>query len=186
MKKRLGFDLILLGDSTSGKDTQALLLAKKYKVKLARSGEYLRNLKGYKYRHGVPAPTNLIIPFLNHYLKDLKRGNIIFVGAARLRHEAEYLVRQLKKRHRNFFAIYIKIPKREIIKRSKLRAARLEDVDVRLIKSRIAYYNKEVSRTVKYYQGLKKLRLINGNQSIKKVSLDIQKAINGYQRSKRD
>src|SRR4026207_1987374 len=138
--KKLGFDLIILGDSTSGKDTQALLLAKKYKVKLARSGEYLRKYKAKQYVSGGLAATNLIIPFLNYSLENIKRDqNIIFVGAARLKKEAEYLVKQLKKRNRDFFVIYIQLPKTEIIKRSLLRAARAEDKDLRLINSRIKY-----------------------------------------------
>lgn len=181
--KRLGFDLVILGDSTAGKDTQALLLAKKYNVKLARSGDYLRKLKSYKYRQGVPAPSNVIIPFLNHHLTNLSpKKNIIFVGAARLKNEAEYLVKQLKKKNRDFFVIYIKIPKSEIIKRSNARAERLEDTDLKLITSRIAYYKTKVSQTVKFYQSLKKLKIINGNQSIKKVSQDIQKALNDHNR----
>ncbi|OGE83566.1 MAG: hypothetical protein A3B10_03275 [Candidatus Doudnabacteria bacterium RIFCSPLOWO2_01_FULL_44_21] len=187
MKKRLGFDLILLGDSTSGKDTQANLLAKQYRVRLARSGHYLRQLKSYKYRGGVPAPTSLIIPFLNYYLKNLSwHRNIIFVGAARLKHEAEYLVKHLKQRNRDFFVLYIKIPKSEIIKRSKRRAERLEDTSLTLINSRIAYYKTKVSKTVKFYQTLKKIKFINGNQSIKAVHHDIINAIHDYQRSKRN
>src|SRR5687768_10792941 len=101
--KKLGFDLILLGDSTSGKDTQALLLAKKYNVLLAQSGEYLRKLRSYKYRHGVAAPSNVIIPFLKHYLKRGSNKDLIFVGAARLKPEAEFLVKELRKKKRDFF-----------------------------------------------------------------------------------
>ncbi len=181
--KKLGFDLILLGDSTSGKDTQALLLAKKYDVILARSGDYLRKLKTYNYRQGVPAPSNLIINFLDYFLKKGKNKNIVFVGAARLKNEAQYLVKELKKKNRNFFVIYIKIPKTEVIKRSRLRAARLEDTDLKLINSRINYYKTKVSKTIAFYQDLRKIKLINGKQSIKNVSQDIEKAIHDYQRS---
>ncbi|MBI2356291.1 MAG: nucleoside monophosphate kinase [Candidatus Doudnabacteria bacterium] len=187
MKKRLGFDLILLGDTASGKDTHALLLAKKYNVRLARTGEYLRKLKGYKYRHGQPAPSNLVIHFLNHSLKHLGwHRNVIFVGAARLRHEAEYLVRQLKKRQRDFFVVYLKLPKKEIIKRSKRRAERLEDVELKLINSRIAYYKNKVSGTVRFYKKLKKIKFAKANQSINKVHSDIEKVLHDYKRSRRD
>lgn len=180
-KKRLGFDLILLGDSASGKDTHALLLAKKFSVKLVRSGEYLRRLKGFRYRHGKAAPSNVIIPFLNYSLKT--KSDLVFVGAGRLKPEAEYLVKQLKKKNRDFFAIYIKLPKQEIIKRSNLRAQRLEDSDLNLINSRIAYFKKNVNKTVEFYQKLHKLKFINGKQTINKVSKDILKAIHDYQRS---
>lgn len=186
MKKPLGFDLILLGDSTSGKDTQSLLLAKKYNVKLARSGKYLRKFWPKQYVQGGVAPSNLLVFFINQALKHLGNKNIVFVGAARLRPEAQYLVKQLKKRNRHFFTIYLKLPKKEIIKRSNSRAQRLEDIDINLINSRVAYYKTEVSKTAKFYQKLGKLKYINGNQSIKLVSRDIQKVINDYKKSRRN
>jgi adenylate kinase family enzyme len=172
--KQLGFDLIILGDSTAGKDTQALLLAKKYNVKLARSGEYLRKYKAKHYVQGGVAPTKLILPFLNDSLRGLKPSqNIIFVGAARLKPEAQYLVKLLDQKKRNFFAIYIRLPKKEIIRRSLNRSARLEDRDINLINKRIKYYKEQVSKTVKFYQTLKKIKFVNGNQSIKAVSAAI-------------
>ena len=182
--KRLGFDLILLGDSTSGKDTQALLLAKKYNVRLARSGEYLRKYWPKQYVQGGVAPTKLILPFVNQSLKGLKPNqNLIFVGAARLKVEAQYLVKQLNRLKRDFFVIYIRLPRNEVIKRSLLRSARQEDKDLILINKRIKYYKEQVGKTVEYYQGLHKLKFINGKQSINKVTKDIQKVINDYSRS---
>lgn len=181
--KRLGFDLIILGDSTSGKDTQALLLAKKYNVKLARSGDYLRKHKAKEYVSGGPAPVNLIITFLDDSLKNVGNKDIIFVGAARLKTEAKYLVKKLNQKKRDFFVLYIKLSKSEVIKRSMARAARREDTDLKLINSRINYYKTQVSKTVRFYQDLQKLKFINGKQSIKKVSQDIEKAIVGYKNS---
>ena len=40
--KKLGFDLILLGDPTAGKDTQAAILMKKYELKSVESGKEWR------------------------------------------------------------------------------------------------------------------------------------------------
>ena len=40
MKKRLGFDLILLGAPAAGKDTQAILLERKFAFKPVESGKY--------------------------------------------------------------------------------------------------------------------------------------------------
>src|SRR5688572_5095120 len=110
MQKKLGFDLIILGDSTSGKDTQASLLAKKYSVRLAGSGEYMRKYFPKQYVSGGPAPVRFITGFIDHSLKKIGKKNIIFVGAARLKPEAQYLVKQLKKLKRDFFVVYIKIP----------------------------------------------------------------------------
>jgi adenylate kinase family enzyme len=184
--KKLGFDLIILGDSTSGKDTQALILAKKYKVSLAGSGEYLRKFRPKQYIQGEAASTKIILTFLKNSVKKIKPDqNLVFVGAARLKPEAEYLVKILKEQKRDFFAIYLRLPKEEIIKRSFLRSERPEDSDLALINKRLKYYKELVSKTVTYYKGLKKLHFINSNQSISKVARDIQKTINDYQRSKR-
>ena len=184
--KKLGFDLIILGDSTAGKDTQALIFSKKYNVRLARSGEYLRKFKPKEYVQGGPAPTKLILPFLNHSLKNLGNKNLIFVGAARLKPEAQYLVKLLKKNKHDFFVIYIKLPKAEIIKRSTRRASRLEDINLNLINGRIRYFKELVSKTTHFYKTLNKIKFINGKQTIKQVSSDIQNAINDYQQSQRN
>jgi adenylate kinase family enzyme len=163
-----------------------LLLAKKYNVKLAGSGAFLRKFKAKEYVSGGPAPVKMIFSFLDYSLKNVGDKDIVFIGAARLKPEAQYLVKQLKKRNRDFFAVYIKLPKREVIKRSLLRAAREEDTNLKLIEGRIKYYKNQVSKTVKYYQSLRKLKFINGQQSIKQVSQDIQKAINDYERSQKN
>ena len=182
--KKFGFDLILLGQPTSGKDTQALLLAKKYKVQLVRSGDYLRKHWAKKYVQGAPAPSNLIKLLLDESFKKSKSGtDLVFVGAARLLPEAKYLVAQLKKRKRDYFVIYIDLPREEIIKRSVSRGQRLEDKDPKLIKARIAYFKKLVSKTEAYYKKLHKIKYINGKQPISKVTKDIEKLIHDHQRS---
>src|SRR5690606_30810158 len=107
--------------------------------RLAQSGEYLRKYFAKRYVQGGPAPTSLILPFLNDSLKNIGDQNIIFVGAARLKPEAQHLVKLLKKHKRDFFVLYIKLPKREIISRSLKRGKRVEDRDVNLINMRIEY-----------------------------------------------
>jgi adenylate kinase family enzyme len=74
MKKRLGFDVIILGDPASGKDTQAKLLERKFLLKSVESGKYLRGLQKNKTQLGAeirkilikgsPAPINVIKEFL--------------------------------------------------------------------------------------------------------------------------
>ena len=53
-----------------------------------------------------------------------------------------------------------------------------------LIKKRIAWHRDQVSKTVKYFQSLKKLKLINGNQSVPKVTKDILGEIKRYSNQK--
>ena len=50
----------------------------------------------------------------------------------------------------------------------------------KLIVTRIKWHKDQVGKTVKYFKSLKKLKTINGNQSISKVTKDILKAIEGY------
>ncbi len=192
MKKRLGFDLIILGDSASGKDTQAALLIKKYDLSPVASGAYFRRLmkeRRYEkilektYSKGLPAPTILMLGLLKESFEAIKSGqDFVFIGAARLKQEAEFLVKYLKKQKRDFLAIYIKLPKQEVIKRS-LKRSRKEDHNPKFIANRFDYYKKEVSQTKKFYQKLGRLKFVNGNQPITKVSRDIEKIIHDYQRS---
>jgi adenylate kinase family enzyme len=193
MKKRqLGFDLVLLGDSTSGKDTQAAILESKYNVLPVASGAYLRSLMRRKkfakllkkvYLHGRPAPTEIMLGFLRQSFRKIKRGqNFIFVGAARLKPEAEFLKKYLDKHHRDFLVIYIRISKREVLRRSLVRG-RPGDNDPTFIKNRFAYYRSQVSRTIAFYKKHKKLKYVNGEHSIHQVAETIDQIIHDHQRS---
>jgi len=50
----------------------------------------------------------------------------------------------------------------------------------KLIAKRIKWHKNQVGKTVKYYENLKMLKKINGNQPIPKVTKDILKAIEAY------
>ncbi len=184
--KKLGFDLILLGDPTSGKDTQTEILMKKYSLKPIESGKYWRALAKKKNRDGAwlrrtmslgyPAPVVLMKKFLREKVKNIPRDkNLIFVGNPKLKPEAQLLTKLLKEKNRKFFALYIKIPILEILKRTKLRA-RLKSED-NGVKNRIRYTKNQMGKTVKYFESLGKLKKINGNQTISNVTKDILKEI---------
>ena len=194
--KKLGFDLIFLGTPASGKDTQARLLMNHYELKRVESGAYFRRLMkrkdslGLRVRKTVgqakPAPVSLMKMYLaNELMRAPKNKNLAFVGNPKLKPEAQYLVKQLNMRRRNFFALYISLPAKEIIKRSFYRM-RHDDLKKIMIQRRILWHQKQVGKTVKYFEKLGKMKIINGNQSILKVSLDIQKAIDDYKRSERN
>jgi len=193
MKKRLGFDLILLGDPASGKDTQAVLLSKKYELKPVESGKHWRamakkkNADGELLRRtmsrGFPTPVVLMKKFIIENLnKAPKNKNLIFIGNPRLKPEAQLLNKLLKAKKRDFIAIYIRLPKSEILKRAGLRSkveGRSDD-SLEFVQNRIKYYEEQVTKTVKYFQSIGKVKFINGKQPINKVSTDIQKALNDY------
>jgi adenylate kinase family enzyme len=50
----------------------------------------------------------------------------------------------------------------------------------KIIGVRIAWHKDQVGKTVKYFKGLNKLKVINGNQPIPKVTKDILKEIEKY------
>lgn len=194
MKKRLGFDLILLGDPASGKDTQAVALMAKYALKPVESGKHWRilakkkNADGELLRRtmsrGFPTPVKLMRKFIVNSLKQTpKDKDLLFIGNPRLKPEAQLLNKLLKEKKRQYLTIYIRLPKSEILKRAGIRS-KLEgrsDDSKKFVKNRIRYYETQVSKTVKYFKLIHKIVYINGKQSIKAVAADIQKVLNDYQ-----
>ena len=94
----------------------------------------------------------------------------------------------LSARKEDFLAFYINLPDKEVYKRSLARSRgnmkavyKVLDTE-KIIAKRIDYHKKQVSKTVKYFQSLKKLKIINGNQPIPKVTKDILKAIEEYKK----
>ena len=197
--KKLGFNIVLLGMITSGKDTQAKILKKKYMLKTVESGIYWRKLLKEKGRNGnwvrrtagvgKPAPVALMKKFLvKEISKKPKNKDLLFLGNPRLKPEAQLLKKILDARKEDFLAFYITLPDKEVYKRSILRKAgnmkaiyKLFDTK-KLIGTRIKWHKDQVGKTVKYYKSLNKLVMINGNQPIPKVTKDILKAIEEYKK----
>ena len=188
--KRLGFNLVLLGMIASGKDTQANILKKKYSLQLVETGEYTRKLLKEKSENGdwarrtagkgKPLPTVLLQKFLLKEIKNkAKNKDLLFLGG-RLKPEAQLLKKTMDSRGEKLFALYISLPDKEVLKRSKSRQRNIDDKIY--IQKRIKWHKDQVGKTVKYYQGLKKMTLINGNQTIPKVTKDILKAIAEYKK----
>lgn len=199
--KKLGFDLILLGDTASGKETQANILKKKYALKFIETGVYSRKLLKEKSKNGdlarrttgkgKPLSIVLLKEFLVKEIKNKpKNKNLLFLGGPRLKPEAQLLKKILNFRKEDFFAIYLTIPDKEVYKRSlKRRESNIKEIykvldTEKIIKTRIRYYKNQVSKTVKYYQSLGKMKIINGNQPIPKVTKDILKEIEKYRKIK--
>jgi len=197
--KRLGFNIILLGMIASGKETQANILKKKYALKFVESGVYWRKLLKEKSADGDwvrrttgkgnPAPVVLMKKFLiREIAKKPKNKDLLFLGNPRLKPEAQLLKKILNAKKQDFFALYITLPDKEVYKRSlKRRIGNMKEIykvfdTKKLIGKRIDYHKKQVSKTVKYFQSQKKLKIINGNQPIPKVTKDILKVIEEYKK----
>jgi len=197
--KRLGFDIVLLGDTASGKETQANILKKKYALKFVESGVYCRNLLKEKSRNGalarktvakgLPLPTIMLQKFLIKEIKNKpKNKDLLFLGTPRLKPEAQLVKKILQTTGQDFMALYITLPDKEVYKRSlKRRESNVKEIykvldTEKIIKARIKYYKNQVSKTVKYFKSLNKITMINGNQPIPRVTKDILKAIEEYKR----
>jgi len=188
--------LILLGDPASGKDTQAKLLISKYALKAVESGKHWRamakknNAEGAWLRRtmslGGPTPVPLMKKFLKNQIEHAPHDkNLIFVGNPRLKPEAQLLKKLLDQQHKDFFVIFLKLPKKEIFKRAQARLSahdRADDSKMQYIKKRISWQDPKTSKAVKYFESLHKLKFINGNQSIRKVYKDIIKSLKGFKK----
>ncbi|MFA6585843.1 MAG: nucleoside monophosphate kinase [Candidatus Paceibacterota bacterium] len=199
--KKLGFDIVLLGDTASGKETQANILKKKYALKFVETGVYSRKLLKEKSKtgdwvrrttgKGLPLPVILLKEFLiNEINKKPKNKNLLFLGGPRLKPEAQLLKKILNSRKEDFIVFYLTLPDKEVYRRSlKRRESNVKEIykmldTDKIIKERIKYYKNQVSKTVKYFESLNKLKKINSNQPIQKVTKDILKEIEKYKKGK--
>jgi adenylate kinase family enzyme len=195
--KKLGFNVVLLGMIASGKETQANILKKKYALKFVETGVYSRNLLKEKSKNGDwarrtagkghPLPTILMQKFLVKEINNKpKNKDLLFLGGPRLKPEAQLVKKILNKANQDFLALYVTLPDKEVYRRSLLRKegnmkAIYKVFDTKkIIGVRIAWHKDQVGKTVKYFKGLNKLKVINGNQPIPKVTKDILKEIEKY------
>jgi adenylate kinase family enzyme len=196
--KKLGFNIVLLGMIASGKETQANILKKKYALKFVETGVFTRKLQKEKSKDGEwarktagkghPLPTILMQKFITKEIDNKpKNKNLLFLGG-RLKPEAQLIKKLLTKHKEDFLAFYITLPDKEVYKRSIARSKgnmkaiyKIYDTK-KLIAVRIAWHKDQVGKTVKYYQGLGKMKIINGNQPIPKVTKDILKEIEKYKK----
>lgn len=197
--EKLEFNIVLLGMITSGKDTQAKILAKKYPFKLIESGIYWRKLMKEDSKDGEwlrrttgkggPAPVALMKKFLIREIsKKPKNKDLLFLGNPRLKPEAQLLKKLLNEKKEDFLAFYITLPDKEVYNRSLKRV----NADIsshykifdnkKNIATRIKWHKDQVGKTVKYFESLGKLKKINGNQPISKVTKDILKEIESYKK----
>lgn len=198
--KKLGFNIVLLGMIASGKDTQTALLTKKFPLQLVETGVYSRKLLKEKSKNGDwarrttgkghPLPTVLLQQFLVREIKKQpKNKNLLFLGG-RLKPEAQ-LIKKLVvgEKKEKLLAFYIKLPDKEVYKRSFARkASNVSEIykvldEKKLIATRIKWHKDQVGKTVKYYQKLGIMRIINGNQPIAKVHKDILKEIEKFRKN---
>ncbi|MCW8966259.1 MAG: nucleoside monophosphate kinase [Candidatus Pacearchaeota archaeon] len=169
----------IIGIQGSGKGTQAKLIAKKYKLKRVSVGDLLRKEVGKKsrigkflmkyIRKGFLAPNKLVDKLV---LKNTPKNNFIIDGFPRDE-------KQLKTADKINLdkVILLTLPKKEVIKRIKKRKRiehRKDDNDKSLEK-RLEIFHKHSPLIVKHFKD--KIIKVDGNQTIKQVFYDIEKAL---------
>lgn len=195
--EKLGFNLAIMGMITSGKDTQANILKTKYPLKTIETGKYSRMLLKAKNKDGdqarktvgkgKPLPVVLMKKFLiNEINKKSKNKDLLFIGGPRLKPEAQLVKKILDLNKQKLLVVYITLPDKEVFKRSVSRKSGeakniYKVLDAKhLIAPRIKWHKEQVGKTVKYFEKLKILKKINGDQPIPKVTKDIEKIIKEY------
>lgn len=174
--------IVLLGPPGAGKDTQCILISKKYKTKTISTGKILRKEIKKKTKLGkeieemmkkgdlIPDP--IIEEIVNKEIKKSKYS-VIIDGSPRDLEQAKVL--------KNIdLVIFLKCAKKEIVKRLLKRAKiehRIDDTK-EVIEHRWNVYEKETKPVISFYKKKKILKEVNGDGSINSVFKQVSPIIN--------
>ncbi len=177
-----------------------------YLRKIAASKSKNSNYIAQKINKGNLAPTNVIRNWLHKQIfsKPIKKG-LLISGQPRMIGEAKLALKWFKESGRGLpVVIFLKVSRQETIKRLRKRyicrkcgcdyifskaparhckkcrgkiVQRIEDKDLAAIKNRLAYFCRQVSKTLKFFKKKGVLIEINGEQSERKVFENIVKNI---------
>ena len=171
--------LAIIGIQGSGKGTQAKFIAKKYKLKRIAVGKILRDeikrnsIKGKilaRYMNkGLLAPNTIVNKVI---LKSIPKDNFIIDGFPR-----DWKQLKVTKKINLDKIIFLTLPKKEVYRRIKKRREleKRTDDQEKALETRLKLFYKNSPKIIKYFKN--KLIKINGNQTIKKVFADIEKAL---------
>lgn len=174
-------NLILFGPPGSGKGTQAVKLAKKFKLIHISTGDLFRyemsndtplGLKAKAYiAKGELVPDEVTIGMLRNKVEaHPKAKGFIFDGFPRTINQAAALDALLQERGMSVSAlIALEVPEAEIVNRIKMRgktSGRADDQDENIIRNRVEIYLSETAPVYDYYAKKGKSHSINGMGSI--------------------
>jgi len=188
-----GIAISILGRPGSGKDTQAELLAKKFRLVHIISSKLIKaELKKGKgaiverERHlqesGFLNTPKFVLALMMEKIKSTANHNKGVIMSASPRTLAEVkgelpLLRKLYGENVYFFHIAIS-PKEVYIRNLKRHRKDFPELDTReIIKKRLAVFNRETLPVIKYLKSKKLILDINGEQPIAKIHKDILKIL---------
>ncbi len=180
-KQRAPINIILLGDPAAGKATQAVYLAKRFKLydfdmgqeltRLRTTNEGLSSLLKQNYDKGKLTPTKLVREILASTIKKISPiQGILFDGHPKMLGEAKLASRLIKEQKRSApIVIYLSIPLEETVKRMHNRKGyfdgkfgkRADDSDTAL-KNRVKYYRVNIAQVVEFFSSRYEYHKISG------------------------
>lgn len=177
-------EILFLGASGSGKDTQAEQLLEVLSDSIIFStGEMFRGLENDKseraqtalsyVRSGKWVPDKIVYELLGEKLLEITANNIIFTGAVRTQDQVPLLEATLERINRSLDVVfYIQISDTEAIKRLLLRK-RADDTE-EIIKSRLEEFHTNNDPIVEIYKQKGILEVIDGERSVEAIQADIR------------
>ena len=178
--------LIFLGPPGAGKGTQAKALATNRQIPHISTGEILRSAMREQSSLGIKAqsyvdrgelvPDHLVQEMVVERLKhpDTQPGWILD-GFPRNVSQADFLDNLLQKGQDNTRVVNLEVPDQVLVVRL-LGRGRLDDTE-EIIRRRLEVYRQETAPLIDYYRDRQQLVSVDGNQSLEKVTADLEKMI---------
>jgi len=178
-------NLVLFGPPGAGKGTQAIFLAKAYKLIHLSTGDILREEIAAGTKIGLAAkdlicrgelvPDSMVIDLIQDKLdKNPKSNGFLFDGFPRTVPQAEALDTLLIHYGRSVSAMLsLEVEKKELIARLTNRgttSGRDDDSNYSIIENRIEIYNQKTAPLISYYRYAGKYESINGIGTIEEIT----------------
>lgn len=183
-------NIIIFGPPGAGKGTQAKIIAQENNLVHLSSGELSRQMlndkelgeKIKKYLDsGQLVPNNIIIDIVEKFIEDNATcDGFIFDGYPRNLGQAKALDHLAKKDKTNIhLVINLKLTEEEALRRILLRGkmSGRSDDNMKTVENRLRIYRERTAPILSYYRDQKKLKNIDGSQTIKKIAKEIKKII---------
>jgi adenylate kinase len=193
-------NLVLFGPPGAGKGTQAIYLAKSYRLIHLSTGDILREEIAAEteigrmakdiIRKGELVPDSVVIDLIQDKLeKNPESNGFLFDGFPRTVPQAQSLDELLIHYGRNVSAMLsLEVEKEELIARLTNRgttSGRSDDADRSIIENRIQVYNEKTQPLIKYYKDAGKYHAINGIGKVDEITERLKSCVDKLPKNKK-